>query len=57
MEVLDLKRKDMEVAQNCLYRSVTQDIYTDQLDYIIEHDFFDKDATICIFNDLDGRSI
>jgi hypothetical protein len=47
----------MEKGLNCLYRSVTLDIFTDHLDYVMSNDFFDKDATVCIFNDLDGRSI
>jgi len=56
-EILDFKRKDMEKGLNCLYRSVTLDIFTDHLDYVMSNDFFDKDATVCIFNDLDNRSI
>jgi hypothetical protein len=57
LQIFDEKRKDYEVSQNCLYRTIKDSIYTDKLDYQITLDVFDKDTTVMIFNDFDCRSI
>ena len=57
IQILDQLRKTMELSQNCKYRTIKGEVYTDKFDYLIEIDFFDKDSVVHIFNDNDCRSI
>lgn len=47
----------MEQSQNCKYRFVKNEVYTDKFDYLIKLPFFDQDSVVHIFNDTDCRSI
>jgi hypothetical protein len=47
----------MEQSQNCTYRYVKNEVYTDKFDYLIKLPFFDQDSVVHIFNDTDCRSI